>query len=175
MQEITATENTNTNTNTKTSTNTNNLNPKINQQHLAEIIETALNGLGFKLVDLELSARGKLIRVFMENADLVSEINTQHCADVSNHLVRLFEVENIDFERLEISSPGLDRVLKSLDDFLRFTGNDVQLKVRMPIENQRNFRGNIYKVDVENNLIFLDLNATEFNDKQEKEKGKVKV
>ena len=155
------------NTNSNTISNSNN---KIDQQHLSQIITTALNGLGFNLVDLELSARGKLIRVFMENADLVSEINTQHCADVSNHLVRLFEVENIDFERLEISSPGLDRVLKSLADFVRFVGKDVQLKTRIPVENQRNFRGNIKNVDSEKNLIILDLDATKIND--EKEKGK---
>ena len=155
------------NINSNTISNSNN---KINQQHLSQIITTALNGLGFNLVDLELSARGKLIRVFMENADLVSEINTQHCADVSNHLVRLFEVENIDFERLEISSPGLDRVLKSLADFVRFVGKDVQLKTRIPVENQRNFRGNIKNVDSEKNLIILDLDATKIND--EKEKGK---
>ena len=110
----------------------------------------------------------------MENADLVSEINTQHCADVSNHLVRLFEVENIDFERLEISSPGLDRVLKSLADFVRFVGKDVQLKTRIPVENQRNFRGNIKNVDSEKNLIILDLDATKINDEKEKEKGKDK-
>ena len=155
------------NINSNTISNSNN---KIDQQHLSQIITTALNGLGFNLVDLELSARGKLIRVFMENADLVSEINTQHCADVSNHLVRLFEVENIDFERLEISSPGLDRVLKSLADFVRFVGKDVQLKTRIPVENQRNFRGNIKNVDSEKNLIILDLDATKIND--EKEKGK---
>lgn len=159
------------NTNSNTISNSNN---KINQQHLSQIITTALNGLGFNLVDLELSARGKLIRVFMENADLVSEINTQHCADVSNHLVRLFEVENIDFERLEISSPGLDRVLKSLADFVRFVGKDVQLKTRIPVENQRNFRGNIKNVDSEKNLIILDLDATKINDEKEKGKGKEK-
>lgn len=171
MQEFSHLSNQNINSTSSANSANNN---KINQLHLSQIITTALNGLGFSLVDLELSARGKLIRVFMEHADLVSEVNTQNCADVSNHLVRLFEVENIDFDRLEISSPGLDRVLKSLPDFVRFIGKDVQLKTRTPVENQRNFRGNIKNVDSEKNLILLDLNATKINDEKDKDRNKNK-
>ena len=53
----------------------------------------------------------------------------------------MFEVENIDYDRLEVSSPGLDRQLKKAADFERFAGQDVQLRLRMPIANQRNFAG----------------------------------
>ena len=63
------------------------------------------------------------------------------CTTVSNQLTRIFTVENIDFDRLEVSSPGLDRVLKKVRDFERFAGQEVQLKLRVPAGNQRNFSG----------------------------------
>ena len=50
-------------------------------------------------------------------------------------------MENIDYERLEISSPGLDRVLKKLADFERFTGSEINLRLRLPLAGRRNFNG----------------------------------
>jgi ribosome maturation factor RimP len=60
---------------------------------------------------------------------------------VSNQLTRVFTVENIDFDRLEVSSPGLDRPLVKAADYRRFAGQEVQLKLRVPLGNQRNFSG----------------------------------
>jgi ribosome maturation factor RimP len=60
---------------------------------------------------------------------------------VSNQITRVFEVENIDYDRLEVSSPGLDRPLKKAADFERFAGQEVQLRLRMPVNNQRNYIG----------------------------------
>jgi len=77
---------------------------------LREKLETAVNGLGFELVDLEMSNHGKLLRLFI---DKPAGINVGDCALVSSHLTRLFAVENVDYERLEVSSPGLDRVLRN--------------------------------------------------------------
>lgn len=65
----------------------------------------------------------------------------EDCAAVSHHLTRLFTVENVDYDHLEVSSPGMDRPLKKLTDFERFAGQDVQLKLRIPVGNQRNFNG----------------------------------
>jgi ribosome maturation factor RimP len=105
---------------------------------LREKLETAVNGLGFELVDMEMSAGGKLLRVFIDKS---GGINVGDCALVSNHLIRVFAVENIGYERLEVSSPGLDRVLKKHSDFERFAGEKAQIKVRMPVSGQRNFVG----------------------------------
>jgi ribosome maturation factor RimP len=55
--------------------------------------------------------------------------------------LRVFEVENVDYDRLEVSSPGLDRALKKPADFERFAGQDVQVRLSMPVANQRNFNG----------------------------------
>lgn len=105
---------------------------------LAAIIEQAVTGLGYELVDFETSPRGRLLRVFIDSPQGVS---VEDCAAVSNHLTRLFTVENIDYDRLEVSSPGLDRPLKKAADYERFAGQQAQLRVRVPINGQRNFQG----------------------------------
>lgn len=116
---------------------------------LAGIIEQAVVGLGYALVDFETSPRARLLRVFIDRPaadaapDTRNGITVEDCAAVSNHLTRLFMVENIDYDRLEVSSPGMDRPLKKLEDFVRFAGQDVQIKLRIPEGVQRNFSGTI--------------------------------
>lgn len=128
---------------------------------LREKLETAVTGLGFELVDMEMSARGKLLRVFIDKS---GGINVGDCALVSNHLTRLFTVENLDYDRLEVSSPGLDRVLKKRSDFERFSGERAQIKVRMPISGQRNFvgvlrgiSGEFLQLEVDGRMLSLDM------------------
>ncbi|SIR43681.1 ribosome maturation factor RimP [Aromatoleum tolulyticum] len=102
------------------------------------LVEQVVTGLGFELVDFETSPKGRLMRVFI---DIECGVDVDDCATVSNQLTRVFEVENVDYDRLEVSSPGLDRPLKKAADFERFVGSDVQVRLRMPIGNQRNFAG----------------------------------
>ena len=103
-----------------------------------ELIEQAVTGLGYELVDFETSPRARLMRVFIDSP---KGVTIDDCAAVSNHLTRLFAVENIDYDRLEVSSPGLDRPLKKPADFERFAGQEAQVRTRMPINGQRNFTG----------------------------------
>ncbi|HSG22496.1 MAG TPA: ribosome maturation factor RimP [Azonexus sp.] len=110
---------------------------------LNTLIETTVVGLGYELVDVEMSPRGRTIRVFVDLPDDVKGIDVEDCAKVSNQLSRVFEVENIDFDHLEISSPGLDRVVKKAADFERFAGQDIQIKVRIPQGGRRNFQGEL--------------------------------
>lgn len=124
---------------------------------LGGLIEQAVGGLGYELVDFEASPRARLLRVFIdrlsvaESAAANSAITVDDCAAVSHHLTRLFTVENIDYDRLEVSSPGMDRPLKKLADYERFAGQEVQLKLRIPESSaagttagpQRNFSGRI--------------------------------
>ena len=114
------------------------------EMQLVELIEQAVTGLGYELVDFEASPRARLLRVFI---DKEAGISVDDCSVVSNHLTRLFTVENIDYDRLEISSPGLDRPLKKSADFVRFTGQEAQVKLRIPVGNQRNFMGTILGAD----------------------------
>ena len=128
---------------------------------LREKLETAMNGLGFELVDMEMSTGGKLLRVFIDKS---GGINVGDCALVSNHLTRLFAVENLEYERLEVSSPGLDRVLKKHSDFERFAGERAQIKVRMPVSGQGNFvgvlrgiNGGFLQLEVDGRVLSLDM------------------
>ena len=107
------------------------------------ILEKTLPGLGYELVDFELTAQGTL-RVFI---DKEGGITVEDCATVSNHLSRVFMVEDVDYKHLEISSPGLDRPLKKAADFVRFTGSMVKLKTRLPVDGQKNFIGRIESFD----------------------------
>ena len=118
---------------------------------LAQLLESTLSGMGYELVDFERSSKATVLRVFIDKPE---GINVEDCAAVSNHLSRVFAVEAIDYERLEISSPGLDRPLKKEQDFVRFAGQKARIKVRVPVEGQRNFVGVLRetragKVDIE--------------------------
>lgn len=110
---------------------------------LQQILETTLPGMGYELVDVELTAQG-ILRVFI---DKEGGITVEDCATVSNHLSRVFMVEDVDYKHLEISSPGLDRPLKKAADFVRFTGSMVKLKTRLPVDGQKNFIGRIESFD----------------------------
>ena len=116
---------------------------------LHSLIEKTVVGLGFELVDLEQSAKGRLIRIFIDQPAKERGVDVEDCATVSNQLSRLFVVENIDYDRLEVSSPGLDRPLKRIEHFVRFVGREVQLKTRLPIGNRRNFAGVLDAVEGE--------------------------
>jgi ribosome maturation factor RimP len=125
-----------------------------------KLVETTVNGMGYELVAFERAGRG-LLRVFIDKPDGIS---VDDCQAVSNQLTRLFLVENVDYDRLEVSSPGLDRPLKKEADFVRFAGEKAQLKLRMAMEGRRNFVGVIGKVsdgilqlDVEGNQVSIDL------------------
>lgn len=108
---------------------------------VSELIEQTVVGMGYELVDVETSPRGRLLRVFIDKPKDQKGVSIDDCTVVSNQLTRLFTVENVDYDRLEVSSPGLDRVLKKAADFERFAGQEVQVKLRLPVGNQRNFSG----------------------------------
>lgn len=110
---------------------------------LHALLEKTVVGLGYELVDIELSPRGRTIRVFIDQPAKENGIDVDDCVKVSNQLSRLLEVENVDYDRLEISSPGLDRLVKKPADFARFAGQDIQIKLRIPLNGRRNFQGEL--------------------------------
>ena len=114
-------------------------------------IREALGGLGYELVDLE-SSRSGLLRIFIDSP---RGITVEDCARVSHHLTRAFAAEGIDYERLEVSSPGLDRPLKRLEDFHRFAGREASVKLKLPRDGRRRFEGKL--VGVEDGRIVLDV------------------
>jgi len=115
-------------------------------------LRTTLAGLGYELVDLE-SSRSGLLRVFIDSD---KGINVDDCARVSHHLTRTFAVEGIDYERLEVSSPGLDRPLKRLEDYRRFVGRDATIKLKLPRDGRRRFDGRLAGVEEGNVVVEIE-------------------
>ncbi len=109
-------------------------------QDLHVLVEKTVTQLGFELVDFEISNRGKLLQVFIDKLDpkdIKDSVNIDDCVLVSNQLGNVLTVEHeIDYDRLEISSAGMDRVLKKEKDFIRFTGLRAQIKLRIGVKEQ---------------------------------------
>ena len=101
---------------------------------MAKVVELTLEGMGFELVDARASGGGRHLSVFI---DRPGGITVDHCAEVSRQLSRVLEVEGIDYDRLEVSSPGLDRPLCKPADFTRFAGSKVDVKMRTRDESGR--------------------------------------
>ena len=114
-------------------------------------LRDTLEGLGYELVDLE-SSRGGLLRIFIDSP---KGISVEDCARVSNHLTRAFAVEGIEYERLEVSSPGLDRPLKRAEDYTRFMGQKASVRLKLPQEGRRRFEGTL--AGVEDGSVLLEV------------------
>ena len=125
---------------------------------LEELLESTLEAMGYELVEVEQLARGKLLRIFV---DKDGGVNIDDCVLISNHLSKLLAVENIDYSRLEVSSPGLDRRLKKESDFYRFRGERVKLKLRVALQGQRNFEGVL--LEVNNDKLKLEVEGKELD------------
>ena len=126
---------------------------------IGSLLESTLTGLGYELVDLEIVqfGRKRLLRLFI---DKPGGVTIDDCTYVSNHVSRLLAVElDYDYDRLEVSSPGLDRPLKKESDFSRFAGEAVKIKLRIPQEGKRKFTGVLLGLD--NGRIKLDVDGTE--------------
>jgi len=127
---------------------------------VARLVETTVTGLGYELVDFELSGMG-LMRVLF---DQPKGITVDDCELVSNQLTRLFAVEGVNYGRLEVSSPGLDRPIKKEADFIRFCGKKAQLKLRVPLAGRKNFIGiigslqnGVLQFDVDGKPVLIEL------------------
>ncbi|CAB3784932.1 Ribosome maturation factor RimP [Pararobbsia alpina] len=104
---------------------------------LTELIETTVSGLGYELVEFERSGRG-FLRIFI---DQPAGIAIEDCEKVTRQLQHVLTVEDFDYERLEVSSPGLDRPLRKLADFTRFAGSEVTITLKKPLDGRKQYRG----------------------------------
>lgn len=121
---------------------------------LETLIEKLVTQLGYELVDFETVNGGQILRIYIDKGDL---IDIEDCTKVSNHVNNVLSVEtDYDYERLEVSSPGLDRVIKKLNDFDRFKGEKIKIKTRFAIENRKNFKGILSGTKSESIMIEVD-------------------
>jgi ribosome maturation factor RimP len=117
------------------------------------VIATTVGGLGYELVDIERAARG-LLRVTIDRIpgrsythggveDSGEFITVDDCETVTRQLQYVLEVEGLDYARLEVSSPGLDRPLKTDADYRRFAGLAVDVTLKAPFEGRKRFQGTL--------------------------------
>ena len=124
-----------------------------------ETIEQTVTGLGYDLVDIE-RTKGGLLRVTIDLPYVVGTeqfINAEDCEKVTRQLVFVLEVEGAVYSRLEVSSPGIDRPLKTEQDFARFAGELIDLTLKDAIgvaaagstisANQKKFRGTLERAE----------------------------
>ncbi len=107
------------------------------------VVESTVTGLGYDLVDCERSPKG-LLRVYIDRVanDPTGEyIVVEDCEKVTRQLQHVLEVEGCAYERLEVSSPGLDRPLKKAADFARFCGQDIDVTLKLPFQGRKKYRG----------------------------------
>jgi ribosome maturation factor RimP len=112
---------------------------------LHALIERTVEGLGYELVDVERAAGG-LLRVTLDTVAQAG-ITIEDCERVSHQLTHLFAVENVAYERLEVSSPGVDRPLRKARDFVRFTGEEVRVQLFAPLNGRKRWQGRIVALD----------------------------
>ena len=124
-----------------------------------DTIAQTVTGLGYDLVDVE-RTKGGLLRVTIDFPYLAGTeqfINAEDCEKVTRQLVFVLEVEGAAYSRLEVSSPGIDRPLRTEQDFGRFVGELIDLTLKAPVgvaaagstvsANQKKFRGTLEKAE----------------------------
>jgi ribosome maturation factor RimP len=129
-------------------------------------VERTVSGLNYELVDLERSGRG-LLRVFIDRiagqAYPTGEsemVTVADCEAVTRQLHHVLEVEDCRYERLEVSSPGLDRPLKRQADYERFAGQQIELTLKLPLQGRRKYKGTLQLHESGWRVVFED-NKTE--------------
>jgi ribosome maturation factor RimP len=119
---------------------------------LFALIEKTVTGMGYELVDFEQAARG-LLRVYIDvTPEADRAVTVDDCEKVTHQLLHVLTVENASYERLEVSSPGLDRPLKKLSDYRRFAGQEAVIKLRMATPgagNRKSFEGVLHEPEGE--------------------------
>ena len=115
---------------------------------LEKLLTQAIAGLGYGLADFSFSGKNKLLQVFIDKELQVSGdpnggITLEDCQRVSEQLQRVLPVEGVNYDRLEVSSPGLDRRLRKVADFVRFAGHEAEIRLRVTINGRRRLVGNL--------------------------------
>lgn len=127
------------------------------EQQLHDLIAPAVTALGYEMWGLEYLTHGgeTVLRVFIDSEN---GINVDDCAAVSHQASAVLDVEDpISGEyNLEVSSPGMDRPLFTLDQFQRYSGEQVKIRLRAPFEGRRNFSGRLVGVEADEVVVAVD-------------------
>ncbi len=148
---------------------------------LQDIVEQIVTGLGYDLVEIERSAGG-LLRITIDlpwTPGVEQFVNVEDCEKVTRQLQYTLEVEEIDYKRLEVSSPGIDRPLRHERDFERFEGEQVDITLKAPMgaaaggqvaANRKKFSGTLERVEGGWQVVWRDAPAPKPGQKVSKKK-----
>ena len=124
------------------------------QTQLEELLSPVVLSLGYEFVGMEYLPQGKhsLLRIYIDKPD---GITVDDCGTVSHQVSGVLEVEDpiSGHYVLEVSSPGLDRPLFKFQDFERFSGHNVQIRLQIPLDGRRNYKGLLEGVQTEGQLV----------------------
>lgn len=128
------------------------------EETLKAMIAPVVEALGCEFWGLEYlsSGRSAMLRIYIDRAE--DGVTVEDCEKVSRQVSSLMDVEDpISGEyTLEVSSPGLERPLYNLEQFQRYVGEEVALKLRFPYEGRRKFKGRLNGVEGEDILLVVD-------------------
>ncbi|AKU63870.1 ribosome maturation protein RimP [Aggregatibacter aphrophilus] len=130
------------------------------EQKLQELVQGSVEDLGCELWGIECQRVGRYltVRLFI---DKEGGVTVEDCADVSRQVSAVLDVEDpiADKYNLEVSSPGLDRPLFTLNQFERYLGQEILLHLRIPVADRRKWQGQLAKI--ENDMITLIVDGKE--------------
>lgn len=128
------------------------------EQQLINIIQGPVMALGFELVGVEyIRSRSPILRVYIDSEN---GITVDDCADVSRQISSVLDVEDpiTTAYNLEVSSPGMDRPLFTIEHYRRFLGEEINVSLRIAVGNRRNWKGTIKSVE-DNEMITLTIDG----------------
>lgn len=127
------------------------------EQQIQELLEPAVEALGFELWGIEYLSQGKhsVLRIYIESEQ---GIGVDHCAQVSAQVGSILDVEEVipGEYTLEVSSPGMDRLLFKLEQYPAFVGESIELRLRSAFDGRRKFKGILKGVEGEDIVVQVD-------------------
>ncbi|MGI9274673.1 MAG: ribosome maturation factor RimP [Endozoicomonas sp.] len=130
------------------------------QSQLEALIGPVVESLDYKLWGIEFNSRGRhsLLRIYIDALDSDSGISLEDCEKVSRQVSGILDVEDPISEEytLEVSSPGVDRLLFTLEQYTAWAGAEVNLRLRVPYEGRRKYRGIVKGIEEQDVVLVVD-------------------
>ena len=139
-------------------------NETLEESKISSLIELELKELGYLIVQVKINSHEKALQIMMER--ISGELNINDCTNASRVIMPVIESHRLlpDNYRIEISSPGIDRILVRKKDFIQNIGNEIKVELIEKIENKKSYRGEIFGFQ-EDCLLLTDAKSTDINNK----------
>ena len=136
----------------------------LEESKISSLIELELEELGYLIVQVKINSHERALQIMMER--ISGELNINDCTNASRVIMPVIESNKLlpDNYRIEISSPGIDRILVRKKDFIQYIGNEIKVELIEKIENKKNYRGEIFGFD-DDYLLLTDAKSTDINNK----------